>query len=480
MTAVAMSIATFTRTFRRSVGHGRNRSIVAFFITSLSGRGLGIVCQLLQVPLALRYLGKEAFGVWVTLGSISYLVSFSDFGIGMGAQNQMTEALGTGDRPKARRLFLTTLVFLCAVGAALAAIGVPTFLRVPWGSLFKLQDPALVAAVPHAITLFFALACLNIPLGLARRLTYATQQAWLDNVNSAVMSVVGLAGIFFAGYFRLGFQSYVLATWLPGMVVCTGLLVFQWVRLDWLHARGPSFDRHALRGLLNLGAFFGVQQLCTLVLFGAPPMLISTLLGAVAIAPYNLVQRIFNVFQMLQNAFLLPLWPAYADAKAKQDWPWMARTFRRSMVATVGIAVVPMIGIAFVARPLIRLWTGTEATLPSVGLVAALLVWNVVVALQQPLGFFLAGVSEVRRNTVYSLLTAVVAGALMPLLAPRFGVEGIVWGLVIGTTLFALFGSAVEVWKYFHSLPTNPHAGKPSHGSPTVTVASPGVQPEST
>ena len=286
------------------------------------------------------------------------------------------------------------------------------------------------------------------------------------------MSVVGLAGIFLAGYCRLGFRNYVLATWTPGMVVCLGLLLFQWTRLDWLRARGPWFDRRALRGLLNLGALFGVQQLCTLVLFGAPPMLISTLLGAAAIVPYNLVQRVFNIFQMLQNAFLLPLWPAYADAKAKRDWPWMARTFRRSMLATVGIAVVPMIGIAFVARPVIRLWTGTDATLPTAGLVAALLAWNVVVALQQPLGFFLAGVSEVRRNTVYSLLTAVVAGVLMRTLGPRFGVEGIVWGLVIGTALFALLGSAAEVWKYFRALP--------SGGSAPVTVAVPGAQPGTT
>ncbi len=460
-----MSIATLTRSIKRSVGQGRNRSIAAFFVTSLSGRGLGIVCQLVQVPLALNYLGKEAFGVWVTLGSISYLISFSDFGIGMGAQNQMTEALGTGDGPRARRLFTTTLTFLCAVGAGLALVGVPIFLRLPWAALLKLQDPTLAGVVPHAITLFLLLACVNIPLGLARRLTYATQQAWLDNVNSAVVSVVGLAGIFLGGYYHLNFTNYVLVTWTPGMAVCLGLLLYQWARLPWLRARGPWFDRGALRGLVNLGAFFGVQQLCTLVLFGAPPMLISTLLGAAAIAPYNLVQRIFNVFQMLQNAFLLPLWPAYADAKAKRDWPWMARTFRRSMVATVGVAVVPMIGIAFVARSLVRLWTGTEATVPSVGLVAALLAWNVVVALQQPLGFFLAGISEVKRNTVYSLLTAVVAGVLMPLLAPRFGISGIVWGLVIGTTLFALLGSASEVWKYFRALP--------------IAEAEPGAQPRS-
>ena len=82
----------------------------------------------------------------------------------------------------------------------------------------------------------------------------------------------------------------------------------------------------------------------------------------------------------------------------------------------------------------------------------SLLLWNIVVSAQQPLGFFLAGVSEVKRNTIYSVLTALVSGALMPLLAPRFGVNGIVLGLVIGNTAFALLGAAHESRRYFRRL----------------------------
>ena len=95
-----MSIATLSQKLRATFRHGRNRSILTFFVTSLSGRGIGILCQLVQVPLALHYLGKEAFGVWVTLVSISYLITFSDFGLSLGAQNQITEALGTDALPE--------------------------------------------------------------------------------------------------------------------------------------------------------------------------------------------------------------------------------------------------------------------------------------------------------------------------------------------------------------------------------------------
>ena len=447
-----MSISTLTQGVRRAFNNGRNRSILTYFVTSISSRGVGILCQLVQVPLALRYLGKEAFGVWVTLTSISYLISFSDFGIGTGAQNQITEAFGVKDYPRARRLFTTTFVLLCTVAAVLIAIGVPVFLLLNWKVLFKLQDPALIRAMPGAMSVFLVLACVNIPLVLGRRMAFATQQSWQDNVAATSGSILSLAAVFLGAFLRLNFQSYVTLTWSASVLVAAVFLLTQWIKLDWLRSRGPWFDPEALKGVRNLGLLFGLQQMCSLVLFALPPILISTLVGAAVMAPYNLVQRIFNIFQMFQNAFLIPLWPAYADAKSKGDWHWMGRTLRRSLVATAGVAVVPMIGVSFVIKPLIRLWTGTDATLPTTGLVVSLLLWNIVVSLQQPLGFFLAGISEVKRNTVYSVLTAIVSGALMPLLAPRFGVNGVVLGLVIGNTTFALLGAAHESRRYFRTL----------------------------
>ena len=450
-----MLIAKLVQSFSSKLSHGRTRSLLAYFVTSISGRGLGIFCQVLQVPLALRYLGKEAFGVWVTLSSIAYLISFSDLGIGMGAQNQITEALGVGDGPRARKLCLTTLVYLCAVAILLTAIGVPVFLSMHWGTAFKLKDPNLIHSMPGAMTIVLVVTCLNIPLGLTRRLAYATHQAWLDNVSAMAGSVLGLVGVFLGGYLRLGFEGYVLITWLSGPAISLAFSFYMYAKLNWLHGPGVWFERDAMRGLLNLGVFFGLQQICTLVLFGAPTVLITTLLGAAAIAPFNLVQRVFNVFQMFQNAFLLPLWPAYADAKSKSDWPWMGRTLRRSLVATLWVAIVPMIGIAFVMRPLIRLWAG-DAALPTQSLVISLLLWNITVATQQPLGFFLAGVSEVKRNTLFSLLTAVAAGVLMPVLARPYGINGIVVGLVIANSVFSLTGCAYETWKYFRRLAAAP------------------------
>ena len=59
----------------------RSRAVGVFFATSVAARVLGIACQLLQVPIALKVLGPEAFGLWMTLTVIGAMIMFADFGV---------------------------------------------------------------------------------------------------------------------------------------------------------------------------------------------------------------------------------------------------------------------------------------------------------------------------------------------------------------------------------------------------------------
>ena len=71
------------------------REIAMFFITSLAARGLGIVCQLLQVPIAIKALGSEAFGLWMAVAGLAQFIVFADLGMGIGLQNRLAESFAT-------------------------------------------------------------------------------------------------------------------------------------------------------------------------------------------------------------------------------------------------------------------------------------------------------------------------------------------------------------------------------------------------
>ncbi len=456
----------------RGEGGRRERTVLAFFATSLLARGTGIVCQLAQVPLALHYLGKERFGLWITLASFSYMLSVADFGIGLGAQNRITTAYALNKQRAARRVYLTAVSALGTISLTLMTLVLPMCLLVDWPTVLKLTEPASVDQARGA-ALAAALCCTGgIVLSMGQRLAFAVHRSWLNNVESILVNVCNVTGVYLACRWHGRLSALVLAVYLPGCVINIFLNLGLVAHLGWFRrqpvvdgkVRSAWLDLAELRGIIKTGSLFFVQQLCALSLFTAPALLISAILGAAAVVPFNLAQRLFSLLLVIPNGILPPLWPAYAEAKAKGDWTWIGRTLNRSLVTVTGLTIVPMALVAFFARDLLRLWTGShESTviLPSAVLVGMLFVWNALVVMQQPFGFMLAGLSEVRRVTLYSVCTAVTSIVLMFVLGPRYGLLGIVAGLIAAICI-SLTGCTLEARRLLRSTLSAPIAVTPT------------------
>jgi O-antigen/teichoic acid export membrane protein len=423
---------------------GRTRAVGLFFATSLAGRGIGVACQLLQVPIAVRVLGTEVFGLWMVLVGVSTVITFADFGVGQGAQNRLAEAFAGGREAEAREIAGSALAFLAAAGALLAGVGLAVAPAVDWSAVFHLTGPRVRTEAGTAVATAIALFCANFPLGFAQRLAYARQLGWRNNLAQAAGAVGALGGLVLAAERGWSLAGVIAATQGAVLAANAGLLVWQLAELGWLRPGALRCRWTAMRPLLGLGAYFGVQQVLLTLMLALPPVMISTRLGAAAVTPYNLAQRLFNFFAIVQNAFMLPLWPAYSDAHARGDHRWIRRMLGWSLAATLGCTIAPMTAGALLARPLISRWVHVPAALPSEPLVWALFLWNAAVFLQQPFGYLLAGLSEVRRLTFYAGVSAVASAGLMALAVRRFGATGAVLGLFAGYLPFLVAGNIAE------------------------------------
>lgn len=430
----------------------RAKAVGLFFVTSVAGRAVGIACQLVQVPIAMKALGAEAFGLWMTLTGIGYVMTFADFGMGQGAQNKLAEAFAAGERERARELWASTLAFFGAVTLLLVGAVAVLVRTVDFTALFGLTDPAVRREAHVAITATLFLFCANFPLGLAQRLTYSRQEGWMHNIAQAAGGAGALAGIVIATRLHWHLPGIILATQAPLLLASAVLLAVQLARLGWLDLRGRRASRNTMAELLRLGGFFGVQQIQLALLLSLPQIVISTSLGAAAVTPYNLAQRLFNLFAVVQNAFMLPLWPAYSDAKARGEFDWVRRTLRRSLGATLACTLAPMALAAAFAHPLLAFWVKDTTSLPDTSLVWLLFAWNAVVFLGQPFGYMLAGLSEVKKLTAYSVVSTALCTVLMFLLVRRFGPQGVVVAMIVGFQPFLLLGNIAEARRVLRGL----------------------------
>jgi O-antigen/teichoic acid export membrane protein len=424
-----------------------------FFATSLAARALGIGCQLLQVPIVMRALGAEAFGLWMTLTSVGAMITFADFGVGQGAQNKLAEAFAAGRTGRARELWDSSLVFFSALGLLFALLIAGVLPWLDFTRLLDLTNPTVQREASVAVAVMLAIFCLNFPLGLAQRLANSRQKGWMHNIALALGSIGGLAGTILAIQLAWSLPAVIAVAQLPLLLANAALLARQLVELGWTDVLALRWRWRTTRELFALGAHFGMQQMQLTLFMAAPQVIISMTLGAAAVTPYNLAQRLFNLFGVVQNAFMLPLWPAYSDAKTKGDFRWIRRTLVASLGATLACTLLPMtLGAAF-AQPILAAWVGRAAELPSTALIWLMCAWNALVFIAQPFGYMLAGLSEVKRLTHYAIVSSILSIVLMSMLVRRHAAEGVVAGMAIGVIPFVIRGNIIEALQVLRRFP---------------------------
>ena len=425
----------------------RNRSILHFFTSSLLSRGIGVGCQLLQVPVAMRYLGEEAFGVWLTLFGIAFMFSCGDLGIGQGAQNLIAEALGRDDQSAAKKAFFTSFVFLGAMVPVLLCLAWPILHFYDFAQVFNIRDPGTAQAVRLAVPVSVCFWCLGIPLGLGVRLAFGAQLGWMNNFTAGVSQLALLAAVYLCGALQSGATAFYVITGASTQVVYLVYLLYLMRRMRWMRFSRDLFDATLLRRLLHTGGFFFAQQMASLALFNLPALIVASMLGPTAIIPVHLVQRVFNLFSMFANATLLGTMPAYAEAKAQGDWAWIRKTLWRSLGAVAAMCVIPMMIVSVFVRPLIAWWVGSEVVVDDQLLVWLVFAFNALLVLQQPFNFMLTGLTVVGRPTVYAVLTGGLMIGLLYALTPWIGIYAWPVSLIVSFIPFAGWGIVHECLK---------------------------------
>src|SRR3954467_2989232 len=84
------------RAFDTSTSNGRSleryRRIALTSAASFIGKLIHSAVLFLSVPVAVSYLGKERYGLWMTISSIIAMFGFTDFGLGHGLMSTLSDA----------------------------------------------------------------------------------------------------------------------------------------------------------------------------------------------------------------------------------------------------------------------------------------------------------------------------------------------------------------------------------------------------
>ncbi|HUK43218.1 MAG TPA: hypothetical protein VLW48_02120, partial [Candidatus Bathyarchaeia archaeon] len=150
---------------------------------------------LLSLPLAVRYLGAERYGVWATIATTAVWINLLDLGIANTLTNKISQAYARNDKQYAARFFANALVLTAAM-AGLAAIAGAWLLRVVnWTRLLNVGPRVNAGEVRHTIAVAMALMLLALPCNLVNKVLAGYQELHRSNYAACAGAVAGLCGL---------------------------------------------------------------------------------------------------------------------------------------------------------------------------------------------------------------------------------------------------------------------------------------------
>lgn len=422
----------------------RSRAVLQGASFGIVTRAISIVCTLVQVPVALHYLGPEGFGLWMTLTSIASLLTLGDFGLGLGAKTLLVRIHGKDDPLALRAMAKECLRQILPLALTLVGAGILLAWLLPWPRFLGIGSTALAANLPWAFTGLAVVAGATLITSVGGSLAAAVQLTRLHHLANAFGGALTLVVVVACSALNASWLTFVLAALaLPVLVN----LFLGWAVHRHLAWSGPPPSRPdaALRAeLRQLGRWFFIPQAGSLFAILSVPVIISGIGGPTAVTAFNLLQRVFGLVGQMHWMSLAALWPAYGEAHTRRDFDWMRRAYRQSWVVTLLVFVPGLVLLGFLTPSLVRFWVGWVPAEITPRLIAVSAFWFGLQLLGQPPALLLNGLGQIRGVAIYGTAGHLLSCLGMVIGGPLAGTPGVVAGMAAGYLLVGLPGALLE------------------------------------
>jgi O-antigen/teichoic acid export membrane protein len=398
-------------------------------LTTLANAGVSVaraVVSFLTIALLIRYLGRESYGLAVTITGIAAWLAVAQGGIGQSLKNQMIrqpEAAGT----LFANAFATLVAIALVVGLALTAAAP----WLPWKAI--LNDPGFDQPLLIVFSLWIVLGTAVLSLV---RAAYSARQAEFRLAPAMLTGVLAAFVLVIAGV-KLGWSmTAVVSASLMANLLGLGAGLFLMPRQLGIQLEWPQ-------RLYRAGLWFFVIEVCTILIFEADLFLVNLLLGQAQAASFALHLQLFVYVETAIALVISPWWAAFGDAWKSDEREWL-RSIVGRLAAVTGLLGGCGVGLMMaIGRPLMNLWSHGKVE------------WNPLLAMLIGVNVVIQGVAGVYAAALGSLGIArdparvVVFQAILNIcvclwLIRRFGVVGGAAGS-LGT--YALTSGLYLPWK---------------------------------
>jgi O-antigen/teichoic acid export membrane protein len=388
--------------------------------------GVGTVCSLIAVPLYVRFLGKEEYGLWLVVLSLLWPLTIMALGFPTVTQNMLAEAHAQGDWEQGRRVLATGFALL-TVSTLLGCVLVVILARA--GFLARLLKISSNLQAQSLLVVLISIAgyALAQPLQVFRMALRAFERVDLEQAGLSLQAILNLLVVIVV--LLLGGRLVAVAIAYAAVQALSGGVFLVYVRrkfpllgFSFAHVSKPMAAR-----MLIPGFHFFVLSLSGVLIWGVDNIVISAVLGVVFVTAFAIASRLTSILRGIVTTLFTTMTPTITSLHAEKRTETLQRMFLLSTKLSLGLALLLSIELAFFGRSFIALWAGREVVVDQATFwsLTGVLVVNV---FTQPAFFLLVATTKHRTYSYLCLAEGILNLALSYWWAHLWGVRGVALG----------------------------------------------------
>jgi O-antigen/teichoic acid export membrane protein len=403
-----------------------------------------MLMSILFVPLYIRFLGMEAYGLVGVLVSLQGLLAMFDFGLGATFTREMARFSAKESMPQeALDLARTLEVVYWSVGITLG--GLVLALSGPIARKWVKAERLDAVSISQAVAMMGVILLLQWPTALyAGGLRGLQRQVMLNVINAGVATVRGVGAILVLWLIAPTIHAFFAWQVVMSLVqtLATGLGLWSCLPKT---ARRPRPRIRLLATIWSYAASLSALTVVILLLGQIDKVVLSKLLPLTTFGYYTLAGTVAAALSIPPAPIWEAIFPRMSQLAAQGSTAEVAHLFHRG-AQLAALAIFPAAGLLlFFAKEVLFLWTGDATVAAHAGGLVSLLAlgvavhWSVMGALDQPqmaYGWL--------KPTFYGrLLSLLLLGPLMVWMTMHHGAVG------AALTWLVIYGAYVLVVPHF-------------------------------
>lgn len=410
------------------------RNVVMNWVSTLANVGLSF----LMIPLVVRTLDKELYGVWSFLNGIAAYSNLIYLGLGAAFMKYFSEAVGRRDVAQLNRLLGIACTLYSCLGAVCVIIAlsispfIPTAFAQPLTGAVAGATQAATVLLGLRVMCFFVASAFSALLASHGRMDLVAATTTFTAILRTLAVVVAIR--YKEPLVALAIVMVAEAALQIGIMAALGRLITPDVRVRWLWPTALE-----LRSLYGFGfqAFF--VQLAVMLIGYTDTALIGFFLGAGSVTLYALPLQLVEYSRLLINGVTLALLPELSASRARGDHARLTEIYLRAARVCACLAMFIGIHLIILGPAFLRIWVGEAFAVSSPAVLVFLSIAAFASALStQVLAPFYQALDMLRVLVAILLGEALLNVALSIWLAQVVGLAGVALATALPACLITM------------------------------------------